>query len=216
MDGLIWIDLETTGLIPNEDHILEIGFVITDMQLNELARLHKYDLTFSRGYEHLEEIVEAFLDDYQPDKVVVDMHTASGLWTDLDTTLHERHGEHLDHAYNSRMNTILSTFVRDAMDQFGLDRLYPAGSSVHFDIAFLNEWYPDVTSILSHRHLDVTSLKLASTVANGDYPRSNSDTAHRVFDDIRESMEWFQNYIYPEESVSVQARHLAKVVEDNG
>ena len=35
--NLIWIDLEMTGLIPEQDYIIEIATVITDDQLNLLA-----------------------------------------------------------------------------------------------------------------------------------------------------------------------------------
>ena len=36
-DNLIWIDLEMTGLNPNEERIIEIATLITDSQLNILA-----------------------------------------------------------------------------------------------------------------------------------------------------------------------------------
>ena len=36
-DNLIWIDLEMTGLSPDQDVIIEIATIITDSQLNTLA-----------------------------------------------------------------------------------------------------------------------------------------------------------------------------------
>ena len=36
-DSLIWIDLEMTGLSPEEDVIIEIATVVTDSQLNVVA-----------------------------------------------------------------------------------------------------------------------------------------------------------------------------------
>ncbi|MGB4860253.1 MAG: exonuclease domain-containing protein, partial [Dokdonella sp.] len=36
-DNLIWIDLEMTGLDPDNDSIIEIATVVTDAQLNVLA-----------------------------------------------------------------------------------------------------------------------------------------------------------------------------------
>ena len=35
--NLIWIDLEMTGLIPNEDRIIEVATLITDPELNIIA-----------------------------------------------------------------------------------------------------------------------------------------------------------------------------------
>ena len=36
-DNLIWIDLEMTGLSPEDDRIIEIATLITDKNLNVLA-----------------------------------------------------------------------------------------------------------------------------------------------------------------------------------
>ena len=36
-DNLIWIDLEMTGLDPDNDRIIEIATIVTDAQLNTLA-----------------------------------------------------------------------------------------------------------------------------------------------------------------------------------
>ena len=36
-DNLIWIDLEMTGLDPDNDVIIEIATIVTDPQLNVLA-----------------------------------------------------------------------------------------------------------------------------------------------------------------------------------
>lgn len=38
---LAWIDLETTGLDPDADWVLEVACIITDDQFNELARFHR-------------------------------------------------------------------------------------------------------------------------------------------------------------------------------
>ncbi|KAJ2045292.1 hypothetical protein H4S04_005731, partial [Coemansia sp. S16] len=34
---LVWIDVETTGLVAEKDVILEVAIVVTDSELNELA-----------------------------------------------------------------------------------------------------------------------------------------------------------------------------------
>ena len=35
---IAWVDVETTGLDPREDNLLEVGMIITDDNLNERAR----------------------------------------------------------------------------------------------------------------------------------------------------------------------------------
>lgn len=205
-DALVWIDIETTGLSPEEDYILEIGCIVTDMQLNELGRFHKYDFDFTAGFSDHRNALQEIIDTCHP--TVLAMHEKSMLWTDLE----EQINNSMSYGINRDLGEVMSQFLKDLQEKTGVERLYPAGSSVHFDISFLKNYYPEFTSLLSHRHLDVTSLKLASAVATGEYPTSNGDTEHRAIPDIQESMEWFKNYIFPEESASTHAAHLLKLI----
>ncbi len=36
-NNLIWIDMEMSGLSPDNDHIIEVALVVTDSQLNVVA-----------------------------------------------------------------------------------------------------------------------------------------------------------------------------------
>jgi Oligoribonuclease (3''->5'' exoribonuclease) len=36
-DNLIWVDMEMTGLIPEQHRVIEIATIVTDSDLNELA-----------------------------------------------------------------------------------------------------------------------------------------------------------------------------------
>ena len=66
-NNLIWIDLEMTGLIPEQDCILEIATVITDSRLNLLAEGPVMAL-------NQPDSVLAGMDDWN-----VNQHTRSGL-----------------------------------------------------------------------------------------------------------------------------------------
>jgi len=69
---LVWIDLETTGLKPVENHrILEYAMVLTDLELNEIAST---DCIIPQDTS----VAVALMDDY-----VTDMHEGNGLLEDL-------------------------------------------------------------------------------------------------------------------------------------
>lgn len=67
--NLAWIDLETTGLDPDVHDILEIGIIITDRELREVAR--KSWLIYAHGREWSRE--------------ALDMHQSSGIVDELLT-----------------------------------------------------------------------------------------------------------------------------------
>ena len=41
--NLIWVDMEMTGLDPDNDKIIEVAVVVTDMQLNVLPKVRFCD-----------------------------------------------------------------------------------------------------------------------------------------------------------------------------
>ncbi|HEX7952000.1 MAG TPA: exonuclease domain-containing protein, partial [Burkholderiales bacterium] len=52
-NNLIWIDMEMSGLNPDNDRVLEVAIVITDAQLNVVAEgpvkvVHQADEVFER------------------------------------------------------------------------------------------------------------------------------------------------------------------------
>jgi oligoribonuclease len=69
---LVWTDLETTGLNPVSDRILEIGIQVTDLELNDVEH-GRFDNVI-QGIMPLPELVP----------VVQEMHTANGLLADYE------------------------------------------------------------------------------------------------------------------------------------
>ena len=201
MEALAWIDIETTGLDPNADYLLEIGIQFTDMKLNDLGGIQAFGTLSGDSFEGIMSYLER-----QP--IPFKMHTDNG----LISALKEANDQGELYINDSYLDDELSRFIEGRMKTHGIDKIYPAGSSVHFDMSFIRELFPDTYQMFSHRHLDITSLKLAMTVASGSYPH-DEDPAHRVYDDIMQSMNWFRNYIWPAEEVSTQASHLAKVMD---
>lgn len=76
------------------------------------------------------------------------------------------------------------------------------GQSVHFDRGFIERWMPQTNRCLSHRQIDVSSLKLlwsnALGVATESLPPDKSKTTHRAMEDIVASIEaakWYRDQV---------------------
>lgn len=125
------IDIETTGLDPTKDRILEIAVLAIDEDFQEVS-------SFTSAIACPAVLRNARMDDY-----VRGMHTKNGLLRELDT------GAASDIA---AVEALLLNFI-------GEEEPMPLGSSVHFDLGFLAHWMPLFRSRLSHRIVDDRSVK---------------------------------------------------------
>ncbi len=205
MEALCWIDIETTGLVPDEGWILELAVIVTDIQLNELGRFRKYNFSFLNDYEDVEDLRGNSLE------IIQEMHANSGLWIDLREQIENDLGYPRN---DTEFDMSISDSLLQISENYNVEKYYPAGSSVHFDVDWLTFYCPRFAAGLSYRHLDVTTLKLATLCATGEYPSSTGDTSHRAVPDIEASLAWFKNYIFPAEGVSTQASHISKVIDN--
>lgn len=138
-DGLlVWIDLETTGLDPKIDAILEIACVVTDGDLRDRAAAFSVvtNAARDRAFSSLPARVQ-------------EMHGSSGLWSE---SLASRFSE-------VNAGVALLEYLRIHVPPGARPEL--AGSSVHFDRMFLHEHMPAVLEPLHYRHLDVSSVREA-------------------------------------------------------
>ncbi len=82
-DRIIWIDCEMTGLSLKSDALVEVAALVTDFELNQLG--DGIDVVVKPPAEALE----------QMDDFVRDMHTTSGLITELDSGVTLQEAEHI-------------------------------------------------------------------------------------------------------------------------
>jgi len=181
MEALAWIDLETTGLSPTKGLILEYAIIITDMQLNELDRISGLGTCNGMSVD--------YIDETYCDQFVHNMHTDNGLFWELkDNYATFVHGS--PETLDSNINLALEVYK----ERFDIHALHPAGSSIHFDIAWLTHHCPRAASQLHYRQLDITSLKLAQQIQFGEY-KKDVVTAHRAMADAEQSLNWVRDYL---------------------
>lgn len=167
MSKLVWIDVETTGLDPGKDRLLEIAVVVTDSDLKECGVYHT-------------PIADALqLSDW--DTAVVKMHAKSGLIGDV-----RDRGIAIWEAQDA---------IRIRLNNWGVgygeDPL--AGSTVYFDRAFLKAYMPEIAKRLHYRNIDVSTVKqLVSAWAPG-HEWAKADI-HRALPDIRDSIAELEHY----------------------
>lgn len=168
---IVWIDCEMTGLNPDKDVLIEVAAVVTDADLNVLG-------------EGVEAVIRPEPDALEGmEKIVRDMHTASGLLAELED------GIALETAEKKVLEYVQS-WVPEA-------RVAPlAGNSVHADKAFLRVGMPTLTEHLHYRIIDVSTLK---ELARRWYPEvleaaPEKTGNHRALGDILDSIAELKYY----------------------
>ena len=169
---LVWVDLEMTGLDPDEHVIVEIAVIVTDGSLSEVHE--GPDLVITASDEELAAMEE----------VVVTMHTTSGLLDEIEqATLTVAEAE-------EQVLEWLLPLVPEP-------RTAPlAGNSVHADRAFLRKYMPRLHDHLHYRNVDVSTIK---ELGRRWYPRGldgapGKGGGHRALADIRESIDELVHY----------------------
>ncbi len=169
-DNLIWIDLEMTGLEPQQDVIIEIATIITDVNLNTLAEGPVLAV-------HQSESVMAGMDDWNQSH-----HGASGLIERVRQSTHT--------ANDAELATIefLAQWVPTGVSPM-------CGNSICQDRRFMARLMPSLEAFFHYRNLDVSTLKeLVKRWAPEKMAGFQKKATHQALDDIRESIEELRYY----------------------
>jgi oligoribonuclease len=160
---LYWLDLETTGLEPDRDVILEVSLSEAEF-LDPFNAKHIYCAVAFISNSGIRML----------DPVVRDMHTKNGLLAECRASkqsMQSVEGELLK----------LVPWVEDKAA-----RPILAGSATHFDHRFMAKHWPTLCERFSHRLFDVSALKLfCQSQGMAKFPKGE---AHRALADVEESI----------------------------
>ena len=167
-DGrLVWLDCETSGLVPDRDYLLEVGLRITDGDLVTVAEASwvvHWDADF----------LATVRAEVHPD--VQAMHEANGLWAECALPG--------PGAYD------VTTAVAAWLTAQNTHRCPLAGSSVGFDRGWMTYWLPIFPELVGYRTVDVSTVKelLARWAPDLSAGRPVQALWHRVMPDLDDSI----------------------------
>jgi len=169
-DNLIWIDLEMTGLDPDNDRIIEIATIVTDAQLTILAEGPVLAI-------HQNEEVLAKMDEWNQRT-----HGGSGLLQRVRESLVD------ETQATSQTLAFLGQYLEKGKSPM-------CGNSICQDRRFLARYMPELEAFFHYRNLDVSTIKeLARRWQPAIYNGFKKANTHLALDDIRESIGELQYY----------------------
>lgn len=169
-DRLVWIDLEMTGLNPDQDVIIEIATIVTDKDLGILA--------------------------HGP---VIAVHQPDSILAEMDEWNQQHHGQSglIDRVKASEIDAVeAERQTLEFLRQWVPERTSPmCGNTVGQDRRFLVRYMPQLEAFFHYRSIDVSTLKeLAARWAPELKNGFNKVSAHRALEDIKESIDELQYY----------------------
>lgn len=167
---LLWLDMEMTGLSPENDRIIELAVVVTDAQLNIVA-----------------------------ESPVLVVHQTDEVMNGMDNWNKGTHGKSglIDRVRASTLDEAAAETQMLAFLKLHIDaKTSPmCGNSICQDRRFLARYMPQLEAFFHYRNLDVSTLKeLANRWRPGLTDGFKKANRHEALADIYESIEELKFY----------------------
>lgn len=182
----VFLDLETTGLDPDREQILEIGIIVVSLELEEIGAWSRVVPVHGEP----EDLIES--------EFVREMHTKNGLLRDV------RNEDLVRRLGGFSLPGMISTIQHDALDFLRLHDFVHGTATLtgycpHFDRSFLKVHAPALERFFTYRMIDVSTLRGLTrrwTRPEIDAIRKAKvgETAHRVLEDCREALAELREY----------------------
>ena len=166
---LVWIDLEMTGLDPDENTIIEIATIVTESDLSIVAEGPSFAIDV--GKEEL-----AKMDNWN-----VKHHTENGLLDRIQSD-----GVSMENAERQTLE-----FLKEHCSP-GQSPL--CGNTIGQDRRFLRRYMPELHDFFHYRSVDVTSIKILARSWYPEVGKWRKNSGHRALVDIRGSIEQLSYY----------------------
>lgn len=165
--NLLWLDMEMTGLDVNKEVIIEVGAIVTNIQMENLDTYHA-----------VVKQEQKFLD-------------AMDAW---NTKQHGQSGLTKLVSEGRDQSEVENELIAFCDKYFKGDKVILAGNSIGQDRLFIDKYMPQFAEKLHYRMLDVSSFKI---IFNYMYSISYTKkvSKHRALEDIQESINELQKYL---------------------
>jgi len=168
--NLAFVDVETTGLDPVTDRLLEVGIVIVSLPefriLEEAEVQMRFDRSRYMGYIHPK---------------VVDMHIENGLWDACEASPYDD---------LQKMDADLCSFLLANNCQGS----QLAGANPSFDRGFLRKSLPQTEKLFHYRNFDVNSFWLLREFIEGRDSARSKAAAHRAVADCKQAIQTVEEF----------------------
>jgi oligoribonuclease len=170
VNNLIWLDMEMTGLYPDQDYVLEVAMVITNSQLETVA-----------------------------ESPVLVVHQSDQVLRGMDAWNQATHGRSglIDKARASRLTEAeVERQMLAFLEQHVPAKASPmCGNSICQDRRFLARWMPKLEDYFHYRNLDVSTLKELVKRWRPELAKGlTKHGKHEALADIYESIEEMKYY----------------------